>query len=348
LLTFAPEAPLVRCPDMSSLRRDPFGEAWVLMVPERGLMPSDFGSAASPGAPSPLEPGREGDLPDEIQALRPHHSRANDPDWRARVVAMPASPFGDRPFTLQEDALFVSAPASGHHELVIEHPARDMTLEGMPREHLHDVLRLYRDRLAFLAERPGVRHVQLTRSVGRAAGALYEHPHAQVLALPVTNRWMEEEARAAAAYHDAQGRCLFCDVVEQELVARERLVTANPHFVAITPWASKSPFETWVLPREHQSAFAELGSDRIDALGDVLQTVLRAFAAALDHPPYNLILHTRPQAGEASYHWHIELLPRLTRNAGFDWGGGYYVNPTLPEDAAHFLRQASALAGAVA
>jgi UDPglucose--hexose-1-phosphate uridylyltransferase len=329
---------------MSSLRKDPFGQAWVLMVPERGLKPSDFGSVVHRSAASALMPGLEAHLPDEIQALRPHHSSANAPDWRARVITMPATPFGSRPFATHQDGLFLSATATGHHELIVEHREPTMTFEAMPREHRHDVLRLYRDRLAFLSERPDVRHVQLTRSVGRAAGALYEHPHAQVLALPVTNRWMEEEAVAAEAHHAAQGRCLFCEVLDREVAAKERLVTTNDHFVALTPWASKSPFETWVLPREHQSAFTMLATDRLDALGDILETVLRAFSSALDHPPYNLILHTRPRRDDPSYHWHIELLPRLTRQAGFDWGGGYYVNPTLPEDAAHFLRQASALA----
>jgi UDPglucose--hexose-1-phosphate uridylyltransferase len=344
LLTFDAQASLLRWTRMSSFRKDPFGEAWVLMSPERGLQPSDFGSAAHPPGDSPLVPGREHGLPGEIQALRGSRSRANAPDWRARVLPMPGTPFSARPFLEGGEGLYVSGPASGYQELIVEHPDGAMTLETMPREHMADLLRLYRDRLAFLAERPGVRHVQLTRNVGRAAGALYDHPHAQVLALPVTNRWVEEEAAAASAHHREHGRCLFCDVACTEAAGRERVVTSNPHFLAIAPWASKTPFETWILPREHQSAFSSLASNRLEALGDILQTVLHAFGVALDHPPYNMILHTRPAPNDATYHWHFEMLPRLTRQAGFDWGSGYYVNPTPPEDAARFLREAAALA----
>jgi UDPglucose--hexose-1-phosphate uridylyltransferase len=328
---------------MSSFRHDPFGEAWVLMSPERGLQPSDFGSAAHPPGPSPLVPGREAELPGEIQALRASLSQANAPDWRARVLPMPGSPFGSKAFVEGGDGMFVSGPASGYHELIVEHPDPAMTLEAMPREHIADVLRLYRDRLAYLAGRPDVRHVQLTRNVGRAAGALYDHPHAQALALPVTNRWVEEEALAASRHHADHGRCLFCDVIAFEVARRERIVTSNAHFVAIAPWASKTPFETWILPREHQSAFTSLASNRLEALGHILQTVLHAFVVALDRPPYNLVLHTRPDRHDATYHWHVEILPRLTRQAGYDWGSGYYVNPTPPEDAARFLREASAL-----
>jgi UDPglucose--hexose-1-phosphate uridylyltransferase len=330
---------------MSSFRHDPFGEAWVLISPERGLQPSDFGSVARPGRDSPLAPGHEDALPGEIQALRPSSSRANAPDWRARVVPMPGSPFAARPFAEGRHGLFVSGPASGYHELIVEHPDPTMTLEAMPSDHIGAVLRLYRDRLAYLADRPDVRHVQLTRNVGVAAGATFEHPHAQALALPVTNRWVEEEAAAATAHHAREGSCLFCDVIAFEAERRERIVTSNDDFVALAPWASKSPFETWILPREHQSAFSSLASNRVAALAEILQTVLHAFGVALDRPPYNLIVHTRPSQRDTRYHWHIELLPRLTRQAGFDWGSGYYVNPTPPEDAARFLRQAAAISG---
>jgi UDPglucose--hexose-1-phosphate uridylyltransferase len=213
----------------------------------------------------------------------------------------------------------------------------------MPRAHLVDVLRLYRERLALLAGRPGIRHVQLTRNVGRAAGAIYDHPHAQLLAIPVGSRWVDEEIDAARRYFEAEGRCLFCEVITRELGERERVVSANEAFVAIAPYASKTPFETWILPRVHDSAFTAVAVNTLPALADLLQTVVRALNTALDFPPYNLLVHTLPSAGDAHYHWHIELLPRLTRQAGFDWSTGFYVNPTPPEDAVRFLREALAL-----
>jgi UDPglucose--hexose-1-phosphate uridylyltransferase len=325
------------------LRKDPFGPAWVLMLPERGLERSDFGSVAPPERPSPYAPGNEAALPPEIQALRSSAAPANGPDWRARVLPAPATPFSARPSPEHADGLFRWMPASGRQELVIEHPDPAMTLDEMPRAHLTDVLRLYRDRLAYLASDPSVRHVQVTRTTGRAAGALVEHPHGQVLAVPVPNRWVEEEAAAAGAHHASTGRCLFCDVLREELRRRERVVSANAAFVAIAPYAAKVPFETWVVPRQHQSAFATAPANELPLLADSLQTLTRALNAALDHPPTNMILHTRPHPGDPSYHWHLEILPRLTRHAGLDWASGSYVNPTPPEDAARFLRQALAL-----
>jgi UDPglucose--hexose-1-phosphate uridylyltransferase len=334
---------------MSFLRKDPFGAAWVLISPERGLDPADFaGLDGSPDAADRaadrgvLAPGREAELPAEIVALRPSGAPAGGPEWRARVVPLPGSPFAARPFVPVQDGVLVSAPAAGAQELIVEHPDAAQRLETFPSDHLVEVLRLYRDRVAHHAARPEVRHVQVSRNVGRAAGARYDHPHGQLLALPVPNRWVEEEREAAAGHRVVSGRCLFCDVLDFELLARERIVSANEAFVAFAPFAAKSPFETWVMPRDHQSAFQELAGNHLPLLADLLRTVLEALDAALDRPPYNLVLHTIPTPADGGYHWHLELLPRVTRNAGFDWSLGAYVNPTPPEAAAHFLREAIA------
>jgi UDPglucose--hexose-1-phosphate uridylyltransferase len=168
-------------------------------------------------------------------------------------------------------------------------------------------------------------------------------PHAQILAIPVNNRWIDEEMAAASDYYDLHKHCLFCDVMESELRTKERLISYNQHFVAIAPYASKNPLETWLLPRQHASSFAEVASNVLPFLAELLQSVVKAMNSALNYPPYNLLLHTLPKEGNSKYHWHIELLPRLTRQAGFDWSSGFYVNPTPPEDAARFLKGALAL-----
>lgn len=329
---------------MPLFRKDPFGRAWVLLSPERGLEPSDFGSVPPAPAVSPLSPGNEGRLGPEMAAVRPATSGVGSPDWRIRSFAHPAGIVSAKPGHVDEGtSLFRQAPALGHHELIVEHPDAGERLETMNPAHLTEVLRFYRDRLAVAAARPGVRHVQVTRSVGRAAGALYEHPHGQLLAVPVTNRWVEEEAQVAAEHHRERGGCLFCDVTARELELRERVVTENEAFVALTPFASKTPFETWILPREHASSFTSVAANSLPLLADLLQVLVRGLVDALDNPPYNLTLHTAVQAGRPDFHWHIEILPRLTNQAGFDWGTGFFVNPTLPEDAARFLREAVAL-----
>ena len=242
--------------------------------------------------------------------------------------------------------LFTYASGVGYQELITEHPQHDMRLERMPQAHLIDLLKLYRDRIGHLSQKPDIKHVQLSRNVGRSAGAVYDHPHAQVLALPVTNRWVDEEHAAGVRHFEAQGRCLFCDVMGAERTERSRLVSSNQHFAALAPYASKTPFEVWILPHMHSATFANLPSNTLPQLADLLQSVVSAMNTALNDPPYNMILHALP-VQSASYHWHIEILPRLTTQAGFDWGSGFYINPTPPEDAARFLKEALALQGTI-
>jgi UDPglucose--hexose-1-phosphate uridylyltransferase len=327
---------------MPVFRKDPFGHAWVLISPERGLEASDFGSAAVTEQISPLSPGAD-DPWREILALRPSATGVGEQHWRIRVVEHPTSLVQDRPSSFAGVPPFLHAASRGFQEIVVEHPNARERFETMSREHLTDVLKVYRDRLAVLARKSGIRHVQVSRSVGRAAGALYDHPHAQVLALPVLNRWLEEEAAVSRQHHQETGRCLFCEVLEAELDQRERLVSQNASFAAIAPYAAKRPFETWILPRRHPGSFTAVPGNLLPELAEILQSVLRGMNSALNHPPYNLVLHTLPAADEA-FHWHIEILPWLTHQAGFDWGSGFYVNPTPPEDAARFLREALALA----
>lgn len=315
----------------------------MLISPERGLVSSDFGTVQTSAERSPLSPGNEAALGREIYAVRPANSKAGSPDWRIRVVEHPAGMLDAKRFETTEGGFFVQGSASGFHEMVVEHPDPRMRLDTMPAQHVVEVLKVYRDRLGTLAAKPGIRHVQVSRNVGAAAGALYDHPHAQVLAIPVTSRWLNEEVTVARAHHDAHGSCLFCDVVGAELKARDRIVSQNAGFVALAPYAAKTPFETWIVPREHDSAFASVSANALDDLAEMLQTVVNSLRTALDHPPYNLVFNTLPSGDDPSFHWHIEILPRLTHQAGFDWGSGFYVNPTPPEDAARFLREALAL-----
>jgi UDPglucose--hexose-1-phosphate uridylyltransferase len=325
---------------VSQLRKDPFGPGWVIISPERGLAPSDFGSIRSQKDTSPLSPGNEASVGKELRTVYGPNGQ-----WRIRVIEHAASLLSSKPFQMSGSSLFLSATNSGHQEIIVEHPSASMLLENMPLEHVVEVLKVYRDRMDYLAKKPDIAHVQLTRNVGKIAGALYDHPHAQLLAIPVQNRWTEEELGACQNYYELHQSCLFCDVLNDELLHKERIISQNPHFVALAPYASKNPFETWIFPKHHASSFTEVASNLLPALADLLQSVLRAMNTALNYPPYNLMLHTLPKQGDKQYHWHIELLPRLTRQAGFDWSSGFYVNPTPPEDAARFLKQALALQG---
>jgi UDPglucose--hexose-1-phosphate uridylyltransferase len=185
-----------------------------------------------------------------------------------------------------------------------------------------------------------------------AAGSTkIRHCRSQLIALPVCPKSVKGELDGSKRYYEYKDRCVYCDIISQELEFKQRLVLDIDGFVAITPFASRFPFETWILPKEHSADFANIKDDNITNLAKILKEVLLRLNKLLSDPPYNYILHTapyrRPKAGYWSsiahdYHWHIEIIPRLTKVAGFEWGTGFYINPTPPEDAASFLKDVQA------
>jgi UDPglucose--hexose-1-phosphate uridylyltransferase len=179
------------------------------------------------------------------------------------------------------------------------------------------------------------------KNVGTAAGASLEHTHSQLIVTPIVPVSVAEEMTGALEFYDYRGRCIYCDMVQQELSFEKRIVLDTPHFTAICPYASRFPFETWIVPKTHSSHFENIPKPGVDDLGHVLRDVLQKLENALDAPPYNYIIHTAPFDHQElpHYHWHIEIIPRLTKVAGFEWGSGFYINPVPPEDAAAFLRE---------
>jgi UDPglucose--hexose-1-phosphate uridylyltransferase len=229
----------------------------------------------------------------------------------------------------------------GAHYIIIETPQHAGSLATLPARHVADVYFAIRDRILDLRRDMRLRYILVFKNHGAAAGATIEHPHSQLIALPVVPKRVQEELDGSNRYFQFRERCVFCDIIEQELQDRRRVVLETNHFAVIAPFASRVPFEVWVLPRRHDSHFERLDSGGIKDLGQVLSDVLRRMDRALEQAPYNAILHTAPvQDGPMQhYHWHIEIMPKLTKVAGFEWGSGFYLNPTTPEDAANFLRE---------
>jgi UDPglucose--hexose-1-phosphate uridylyltransferase len=177
--------------------------------------------------------------------------------------------------------------------------------------------------------------------VGAAAGASIEHTHSQLIVTPIVPINVQEEMNGALEFFNYRGRCIYCDMVHQELSSERRVVLETPHFVSLAPFASRFPFETWIIPKSHNSHFENIQKTEVDELGTVLKTILLKLESALENPAYNYIIHTSPFDSQAlpHYHWHLEVIPRLTRVAGFEWGTGFYINSVPPEQAAQFLRE---------
>ncbi len=338
---------------MPELRHDPIQRRWVIIATERGRRPSDFAKLEPERSEGfcPFCPGNEAKTPPEIIALRPENTKPDTEGWEVRVVpnkfpALRIEGDADR----EAVGIYDKMNGIGAHEVIIESPLHDISLAEQPLEHFQKIMRVYQMRLSDLKKDLRFRYILIFKNHGVTAGASLSHPHTQIIATPVTPRTVSMELESARRHYELKERCLFCDIIKQELQTGERVISQVDGMVALAPFASRFPFEVMVAPLEHSHDFAELSEDGIKALSKCLKDVLTRLKIALDDPPYNFMLHTSPNTESrnrranywvtlpADFHWHFEIIPRLVRTAGFEWGTGFYINPTPPEDAAGYLR----------
>lgn len=329
---------------MPELRKDPIIGRWVIISTERGKRPSHFGRSEKKIAPKacPFCPGNEAATPHEIIAYRPDGSETNKPGWSLRVVSnkYPALII-EGELDREPKGIYDRMNGIGAHEVIIETPQHELDLVDLPLQKIKDVLWAYRERYLDLQRDPRFKYILIFKNHGAAAGASVEHSHSQLIATPIIPKRVAEELLGAKKYFDYKERCIFCDIIRQEITDQERVVCENDSFFAYTPYASRFPFETWLMPKAHICHYVDIDFDMHTELASILREVLLRLKVGLANPAYNYILHTGPVGNEYRdfYHWHIEIIPKLTKIAGFEWGTGFYINPTRPEDAAKFLRE---------
>ncbi|CAB4244368.1 Galactose-1-phosphate uridylyltransferase [Methylacidimicrobium sp. AP8] len=336
---------------MPQLRREPlFPKRWVVFAPERKQRPIDYPPPPEPShTASPFVAGKESLTPHEVFAIRPGGGPPNSPGWTVRVVPNRFPALRIEGELLPEGiGIYDQMNGIGAHEVIIETPNPDQELEDQSVEGVTDVLRAYRARIIDLIQDVRFRYILLFKNVGLLAGASLRHPHSQLIALPVVPRVVEELLATSRSHFELKERSLFADVLQAELKSRERLVYENSAFVSFCPWASRFPFETWILPKFPAAHFHALDDFHLGLLAEVLRHVLRRIRKGLQNPAYNMILQTAPFhpsrwreaiPPEVEFRWHIEILPRLAQTAGFEYGTGFYINTTFPEEAADFLRR---------
>ena len=328
---------------MPELRRDPVVGRWVIISTERARRPSDFPATRwqPKGGPCVFCAGQESRTPDEVWALRPDGGPPNRPGWLVRVVPnkFPALRI-EGELERSGEGLYDRMNGVGAHEVVIEAPAHDAVIERLATAHLAEVLRAYRERIRDLAKDPRLEYVMVFKNHGDPAGASLEHTHSQLIATPIVPSMVEEELAGAIQHFRIKQRCIWCDIVRQDRRDGLRMIRGEGGFVAIAPFAPRFPFETWILPEAHRSSFEATPVEDLGALASLLSKVLGAMARYLGDPPYNFMLHSAPLRTPAldHFHWHLEIIPKLTRVAGFEWGTGFFINPTPPEEAAEYLR----------
>ena len=331
---------------MSQLRKDPVTGRWVIISTERRKRPHDFQLEPVTLTPDPSCPfcvGNESMTPPELLSYRQNGGGPNQPGWDLRVIpnrfpVLRVEGTLDR----QAEGLFDKMNGIGAHEVIIETPGHEDTLATMSEQAVEQALWAARERVHDLKRDQRFRYIIIFKNHGAAAGASLAHSCSQLIALPIVPREVRDEVDGAKAHFVAKERCVFCDIIRQELTDRRRLISENADFVAVAPYAPRFPFETWLLPTRHQSLFEDAPRHEYASLARLLGDLLRRMNKTLLNPPYNLLIHSAPvtEAVGEFYHWHVEVIPKLTKVAGFEWATGFYLNPTSPEEAAQVLRDA--------
>jgi UDPglucose--hexose-1-phosphate uridylyltransferase len=327
---------------MPELRQNIITREWVVIATDRAKRPDEFrpadrGKSQVPAyqAGCPFCKGNE-DL-----AARESLRIGDESGWRVRVIAnkFPAlQNIGER--IRKTQGIYRSMTAVGIHEVVVEHVRHNTTLALLQPEEVEDVLTAYRQRYAEIRKDPRIEAVVIFKNHGEGAGTSLLHPHSQVVGTPIVPTQIRHRIDEAIRYFDEAGECIFCRTLREELVARERTVYESEHFVAFIPYAALGPFHLWIFPRRHVSSFDAILDGELADLALSLRTILAKMYRGLGDPDYNFSIRSIPtREGQTEYfHWYLTIVPRLARTAGFEIGSGMYINPSLPEECAAFLR----------
>jgi UDPglucose--hexose-1-phosphate uridylyltransferase len=338
--------------DLNELRKDPLLGRWIVVL-SNSRPPSEYkqenGSTPFPGDSCIFCAGRESETPKEIMLIPDASSAASSRKWWTRVVPNVCPVFkveGD--LGRKGEGMYDKMNGIGANEIIVESPHHNVQPEDMGLEQMTRVVITYRDRMADLEKDMRLRYTLIYKNRGRSAGEHFGHPISHLASTPVIPKRVKEELDGSKQYFAYKERCIFCDVMREELRVGSRVIAETRHFVAFCPYASKFPFESWIIPKTHHCAFQDSRPYELEDLALILSSVLKKLRSLFPELSYNYFIHSAPNRiprkdhwhtlGE-DYHWHLEIMPRFLRTSGFEWGSGFYILPTSPEDAAKYLRE---------
>jgi len=336
---------------MPEFRQNPATRQWVILSPERTSRPNCF--VATSNSPvhgkqgelnCPFCPGNEHMTPPETLRVSNACVVSGNDKWSVRTFPnkYPALSYACESKTAC-DGFFVKLEGNGCHEVMVDTPLHFQSMHEMSDSQIHDLLFTYLNRYRKFTRLPHIRSIVLFKNAGAMAGCSIEHPHTQILASALVPSDILERLNIALQHYDKHASCLYCRMLDMELCDEKRILLETEHFVAFHPFASKSPYETWILPRRHSSCFGEATDDEVYELGFLLREILRCFGEELGAFEYNYLIQSVPLDGNGSvtterYHWHAQVIPKLTMLAGFEAATGMYINPVTPETSAKTLR----------
>ncbi|MFA5089642.1 MAG: galactose-1-phosphate uridylyltransferase [Candidatus Omnitrophota bacterium] len=329
---------------MAELRRDPVVGRWVIVDTDHPNKPEDFEyeQYIQKGGNCPFCYGNESQTPPEIEAFRSHGTARNTPGWQVRVVPnkFPALQI-EGELDRRGMGIYDMSNGIGAHEVLIETPYHAKDISDLLNQEVENYLRMCCRRGIDLVKDRRFKYIMVFRNYGSAAGASLEHPHTQIIALPMVPKNVAEEIKGAEDYFEYRERCIFCDMIRQETQEKERVILENKHFLSFCPFVSRFPFEIWIIPKKHSGYFCHTPDEAIPDLASILKETIAKVKKVFVNLSYNFIIHSSPINGDGDveyYHWHIEFMPKLMRVAGFEWGTGFYIDPTSPELAAKYLK----------
>lgn len=335
---------------MPEMRKNPITGEWTIIATERAKRPHN------PSVEQPVlsdgqayDPecffcyGNEFTTPPEVLVYREKPGAPNTKGWVLRVVTNKFSAFNtDKDFCIEDDnPLKINCHARGKAEVVIESPHHSLNTALFPQKQIELLLLAYKERYMAISKDSSIEYIALFKNNGNSAGASLSHPHSQIIATPVVPPVIQAEINGAETYYKENKRCVYCDMVENELKDGTRIICENDEFLAFAPYASKSPFESWVIPKFHSDSYHKLTQKQMESLSEIWKKLLYKIYVGLDNPPYNYFIHTSPVKEQTCnfYHWHMELIPKMTIMAGFELGTGMFINISIPEQSAEYLRR---------
>lgn len=327
---------------MSELRYNIVNREWVVIATERAKRPHDFKKPQEQAKPipafksdCPFCPGNEGDLSDETFRI------GDKKGWKIRSIynKFPALSPKEK-LVRKNEGVYHSISGYGVAEVIIESPRHDLCTALMSDSEVEDIIKTYKARYLALKGQPGIEAITIFRNHGPGAGTSLAHPHSQLIATPIVPPQIRNRLESAVNFFDTTGKCMFCDTMEQELAAGTRIVMENKSFVSFVPYAGAAPFVIWIFPKRHASSFADIDDAEIPGLAKILRLTLSKLYHGLNNPDLNYTIRSIPvkEDGKDYFHWYLTIVPRITNPAGFEVGTGIFINASVPEQSAEFLR----------
>ena len=337
---------------MPELRKDPIVGRWVIIATQRARRPGNFIDPYKYLWKAEKKNCPHCELKEKPLLVMTHKKRGFSSSWDVCVVPS-RNPFleTDNNFQRAQQGLYEVIDGFGTHEVIIETPQHTANMADLEVKQISLVLKTYVLRINELKKNKEVQFVLVYKNYGWTAGGhITGHTRSHIIATPVNPLRVREKLRGAKEYFDREHRCIYCDLIRQELEEKTRIVAQTEHFLALTPFAARFLFEVWVFPKKHDCDFSRGIEGCEEELASLMKILFQKFKNGLQDPPYNFIIQTAPfrqphpdprrwETVEKDFHWHIELMPRLTQVAGFEKGTGFYICSIPPEHMAEYLRE---------